>query len=599
MCHDSIVMKAFLSLLLSLAAAATLAAQTPIRIGVAVATPPWNAGSFVRETVRYLEWQSGEACEIAYADAQQLSDLIRRGDVDFFVSGAGLYGDFARWGVRILAAAVSSRAPNPDQGAAAAVAVPTESAVWTIEDLRGLRLVAEAKNDVAGVLAVQGEVAAAGEDPDRFFGSVRYLGATEGKAAVKEMLAGLADAAVIRAGLLEDMAEDGRPSVLRRLRVLPAKSPSDLKDRHSTAAYPGLVFGSTRAASRERIRTVLGVLLNKPVNAWGERWSVSPNFEAVDRLMKAVKVGPYEYERYWTASRLWKEYKIIVVLAAAALLFLVLHGWLAERLVRRRTKELVHAMAVQKENEARLRLQSRQIEALERSGIVGQLSTVLAHDLKHPLAAILNLVRGTSAVIERRMASGAVPMDDGLDIEESLERIGDEAQKASDAIDHVRRRAKSERGDRVRLNLAAIVRGTVKDFCAVRSWKHAVDVTGPETLLIDGRKLEIELMLLNLLKNAADACAGVKAPAIRCHLQTIDGQPAVTVEDNGPAVTDEKLAELRSFAAPSSKEKGLGLGLGIIKTLAEAHLARIVFERAAPEGLRITVIFPAPPKESS
>ncbi len=581
-------------LLTVLTASAAWAAH---RVGVAVATPPWNAGSFVRETVQYLTWQSGEAFEVVYADMPMLSKWVEAGDVEFFAASPSVYGDFSRRGVRLLASQISFRAPDPDEAGAAAVVVKQSSRYRTLADLRNTNIAAEAEGTVAGMLAVQGEIEAAGDDPDRYFASVLYLGATGGKEALQRVLAGYSDAAVIRAGLLEDMAEDGRHSVAEALRVLPPPKTTSLRDRHSTAVYPGLVFGATRSASRETIRTVLGALLNKPVNAWGERWSVSSSFETVDALMKRVRVGPYEYERYWTVHRIWTEYRTGVVLAGAALVFLLLHGALAERLVRRRTRELSDALRLQKESDAKLRLQSRQIEALERSGIVGQLSAVLAHDLKHPLAAILNIVRGTSAVLEQRMGEGAVPIEAGIELEENLERIGHEAGRASAAIDHVRARAKMQRGERKPMNLTQAVRTAVADFAAVRSWQHGLTVKGEEGLMIEGRPMEIELMLLNLLKNAADACAGVAKPAICCQVFAAADGNGVSVTDNGPAVSDATLEEMRAFAAPTSKTTGLGLGLGIVKSLAESHLARIDFERAPQGGMTVTVVFPSAKKE--
>lgn len=575
------------------------AAWAAHRVGVAVATPPWNAGSFVRETVEYLTWQSGEGFEIVYADMPQLAKWIEAGDVEFFAASPSVYGDFSRRGVRVLASLVSGRAPNPDEAGAAAVVVRPSSRYQTLGDLKGANIAAESEGTVAGMLAVQGEIAAAGNDPDRFFASVLYLGATGGKKALQRVLEGYSDAAVVRAGLLEDMAEDGRRSAAESLRVLPATVLSSLRDKHSTAVYPGLVFGATRTAPRETVRTVLGALLNKPVNAWGERWSVSSSLDAVDRLMKRVRVGPYEYERYWTVNRIWTEYRTAVVLAAAALVFLLLHGALAERLVRRRTRELTLALQRQKESDAKLRLQSRQIEALERSGIVGQLSAVLAHDLKHPLAAILNIVRGTSAVLEQRIGAGEVPIETGVELEENLERIGHEAERASAAIDHVRARAKMQRGDRKPMDLAAAVRTAAADFAAVRNWPHALTVTGEGCFLINGRPMEIELMLLNLLKNAADACAGVEKPAICCRVFVSEAGIGFSVTDNGPAVSDATLEEMRAFAAPTSKSTGLGLGLGIVKSLAESHLARIEFERTKTGGMTVTVVFPSVKKEEN
>lgn len=623
-------------------AAAAAGSGEPFRIAVAVSSPPWSAGSFLRETAQYMGWRSGgKAFVIEYVSAEKLSGIIERGEAEFFVCDSSLYGQFSRNGVRVLASLVSDRAPDPDRSAAAAVVVRMDSPARTLADLEGATVAAEAPGSVAGMLAVQGEAASLGRDPERFFSRVRYLGGVSGREVLEAVASGETQAGVVRAGLLEDFEEAGGRT-FPELRVLPAsgeEAAAHLRDRHSTAAYPGLIFGSTRGASREAIREALGILLNKPANAWGERWSVSPSFRSADALMKSLKLGPYEYERHWTLERIWNEYRPYALLAFAALLFLVLHGWLAERLVRRRTAELVRAMEVQKKNQADLALQSRQIEALERSGIVGQLSALVAHDLKHPLAAILNLAGGLSRRVEARITEGAIPIDDGLAIEERLEDIASEAKKAAEAIDHVRSHAKvgrGEGGERVPLDLARAIRGIVRDFARTRGWKPGIPVTGGESepLLILGRQIEIELMALNLLKNACEACKNEPLPRVAVRLGRSGGadqsgtgrtdgvvngaggsdgsaapralrassQPCVWLEvsDNGPRVGDETLEAMRRFAAPSTRKGGLGLGMGIIRSLAEANLARVSIARGEEgRGVRIRVEFPAAPRSAA
>lgn len=594
-------------LLLPLFAAAAFASPVPaaeaepepVRIAVAVASPPWSAGSFLRETAQYMGWRSGgKAFRIDYVAAADLPGVIERGEAEFFACDSSLYGHFTRNGVRVLASLVSGRAPDPDRSAAAAVVVRTESGCRTLAELEGAEVAAESPGAVAGMLAAEGEIARMGKNPERFFSRVRYLGGVQGREALEAVASGEAEAAVVRSGLLEDFEEAGG-RVFPELRVLaPAgDDPApELRDRHTTAAYPGLVFGSTRSASREAVREALGILLNKPANAWGERWTVSPSFASADALMKALKTGPYEYERHWTLERIWNDYRPYALLAAAALVFLILHGWLAERLVRRRTAELVRAMEIQKKNQADLALQSRQIEALERSGIVGQLSTVVAHDLKHPLAAILNLAGGLSRRVENRISEGAIPIDDGLAIEERLDDIASEAKKAADAIDHVRSHAKAARGDRVPMDLGSAILGIARDFERTRGWKHGIEVTGPGDgpLVILGRRIEIELIALNLLKNACEACRFAAAPRVAVRLgRTEAGGAWLEVSDNGPRVSDETLEAMRRFAAPSTREGGLGLGMGIVRSLAEGHLARVAVERGEGEaGIRVRISFP-------
>ncbi|MDO5531685.1 PhnD/SsuA/transferrin family substrate-binding protein [Sutterella sp.] len=599
---------ALLAILLAAAALAQAGAAepdaAPIRIAVAVQSPPWSGGAFLRESLRRLEGtELAGRMEIRWGSVAEVLDAMRTGGAEFFVCDASAYGSFHAEGVRILATAVSARQPDPDHGLAAAVVVRRDSAVLDLRDLAGAPFAAAGRDELAGMLALRGELARAGLEPDEFLRSVKYYGATGGRRALEAVVRGEARAAVVRSGLIEDIAEAAGVDLTGELRVIPAPAGAayTLHDLHSTAAYPNMIFGSTASAPRELIRSVQVSLLGMPENPWGEHWSVGPSLGEVDALFETLSEGPYAWRRSWTVERIWREYRTGVVVAGLLIVFLLLHGWLAERLVRRRTRELSESLATEKRQSEELQRLGLQISALERSGIAGQMSSLIAHDLKHPLAAILNLVRTLSTRIERGIAEDRMPLEEGVAIQDDLERIGESAAKAAAAIDHVRARARGNGGAVERLDLAAVVRGVLRDFTALRSEKTPVEVTGAESLPVDGRRIEIELLVLNLLKNAVQAAhaKGAPPPRIRVRLFTDGGGGAFTIENSAAGLTDEALERIRAFAAPTSRADGLGLGLGLIRTLAEAHRARIRMERSALGGLSVTVTFPPVTDSSS
>lgn len=103
-----------------------------------------------------------------------------------------------------------------------------------------------------------------------------------------------------------------------------------------------------------------------------------------------------------------------------------------------------------------------------------------------------------------------------------------------------------------------------------------------------GDPLEIELLLLNVMKNAAEAVQGLPdgAVLVKFRRETLPSplaenpspSPAapsaeaviVEVEDNGPRLSDEAFERL-TRVSQSVKDEGLGLGLGIVRSLVEAR----------------------------
>lgn len=65
----------------------------------------------------------------------------------------------------------------------------------------------------------------------------------------------------------------------------------------------------------------------------------------------------------------------------------------------------------------------------------------------------------------------------------------------------------------------------------------------------------------------------------------------LTISDNGPRLTDEQFARL-TIPLNTSKPQGLGLGLVIVRRIAESARGRVLFERLPERGLAITVSLP-------
>ena len=98
-----------------------------------------------------------------------------------------------------------------------------------------------------------------------------------------------------------------------------------------------------------------------------------------------------------------------------------------------------------------------------------------------------------------------------------------------------------------------------------------VDLHEAAPAFVSGRPLELELLVVNLLKNAVDAAKTAEIPG-RVHLALSAGEDEIhlSVEDNGPKLSEANLERLRE-AGSSMKAEGLGLGLSIVKNAVMIH----------------------------
>lgn len=566
-----------------------------IRLGVLTHSPPWYDGSFVDESVRWLAWKLPQfRFETDYLGTGDLMRRMEAREIDLAVAPASFFF-FAQRPLmnRFVASIVSDAAVDAEESAAAAVIVRRDREdLKTLADLKG-RSVSLVRDEVSpGELELKREVVRIGLDPDHFFGQELREPRLRMRAVVTDVLSGRTDAGILRACFLEELERSGLRGAYGELRVLDERKDDGLHYRHSTPAYPGWMLASTASLSQEAARAITAVLLTKPANAWGQHWTVSPNVEAYDDLFRTLRIGPYSYLREWTLARIGSEWKAAIIIVLISIVGLCVHGFVLEKLVGLRTRELKEAWKKQQETEREAREASARLESLQRAGAVGQISSIVAHEMKQPLGVIQNLSRGTLRLIEDEPET----LDE---VAQAVESINDEAVRAAQIIDRVRSWSQG-RVNRQVLEADQGVKRAVQSFMLTNRSRGISIRTGVlQSAKVWMDPLELELIVVNLLSNAAEAARKSDHPTVMIDLQTaresLPGDVAavvLTITDNGPALSDQTFAALGCTALQTTREGGLGLGLMIVRTLAENNVGRLTFERLAPHGLAVHVTLP-------
>jgi two-component system sensor kinase FixL len=229
----------------------------------------------------------------------------------------------------------------------------------------------------------------------------------------------------------------------------------------------------------------------------------------------------------------------------------------------------------QKEAEERLKHLQAELIHLSRWNTMGMMASTIAHELNQPLTAAVNYVRAASRIL-------AGPDPDVARAGGFLDKAVEESKLAGGIIRSLREFIDKRETNRAAENINLVVEEAISlSLAGVSGNKTQVTVRLEPLLppvMVD--KIQIEQVLLNLIRNAMDAMESRGEITIATAAET--GFVRVSVADEGPGIAPEMMKNLfQPFV--TTKEKGMGIGLTICQSIIEAHGGRIWAENA-PRG---------------
>lgn len=448
-------------------------------------------------------------------------------------------------------------------------------------DLKGKTVAVSSTKAFAGFLAVMGEIQAEGLNPNRLFKSVTatHKPMTE---LVKQVVNKEVDVAFIASCLLENMEADG---VIPKgcLKVINEKKDENFYCKHSTRLYPGWILSAQPTLDSKTLRNIMEALLQLPPGKEeGSYWTVATDYDQMNLLLQRMEV---RYLEDRTIGWMLNYYRWYFIVGCGALLLIILNWAYLAFAVRRKTEQLRKKVEENREYERENRKITERIEALEKAKSIGIISAMVAHELKQPLGAINNY----SEAILRQLKRGKKPAEEILT--EALSEIKSESQRASEIVEFVRNIGRKEPRQRKRFNLESAVEHTIELMKRLGRLNSKCTLTGAENLFVYVDPLNVDLVLMNLLKNAEEAVRNQQNAEIKVEIKNAGADALVIIEDNGPDMTDDQFASLRNLGQ-SSKKDGLGLGLAIVRELLEANGGSLKLVRIPSGGLRCIASLP-------
>ncbi len=247
-------------------------------------------------------------------------------------------------------------------------------------------------------------------------------------------------------------------------------------------------------------------------------------------------------------------------------------------------------ITARRHSETELARQRGELAHLSRAASLGELSAALAHELNQPLGSILSNAQAAQHLI-------ANPSPDLTEIRDILADIVSEDRRASNVI--IRLRSLLERGDTLPVPVSLHhciddALNLLKNDLLTRNI-HVVRNFSPDLPNVMAERVHLQQLLLNLISNAADAMDAQPPDQRTLTFTTALHQNSIQLDvaDTGTGFSSPPESLFQPFH--SSKPRGLGMGLAICRTIAEAHRGQLTAESPPGTGAVFHLSLPAAP----
>jgi PAS domain S-box-containing protein len=246
----------------------------------------------------------------------------------------------------------------------------------------------------------------------------------------------------------------------------------------------------------------------------------------------------------------------------------------------------------QKTAEDALREARAELTHVTRLTAMGELAASLAHELNQSLAAIVTHGHACMRWLGR-------PEPDFGEATSAIQRMIEDAKRASEVITHTRALLKKSVGERTLFDTTEMIREVLVLVRAEMEMQRIVltDWLSENLPQVVGVRAQLQQVVLNLIINAVEAMTDVwdrsRDLVIRSAAYEFENGTGVfvAVQDAGIGVAEEDFSRLFE-AFHTTKVKGLGLGLSISKSIVDAHGGRLWANRNPGDGMTFQFILP-------
>ncbi|MBS0485075.1 MAG: HAMP domain-containing protein [Proteobacteria bacterium] len=238
---------------------------------------------------------------------------------------------------------------------------------------------------------------------------------------------------------------------------------------------------------------------------------------------------------------------------------------------------------------------------VQRAVAWGEVARRLAHEIKNPLTPIqLSAERVQHKLINK------LSEEDAKFLRRSTETIVNQVEALKKMVNEFNQYARIPEMELRQLDLNRLVHEVLSLYetanMAAENNQHAhahiKQILAHDLPPVRGDSAQLRQVLHNLLQNAQDALIDTVEPVIEVRTEKVHGGVQLSVRDNGCGFSDEIRARVFEPYV-TTKPKGTGLGLPIVKKIVEEHEGIIHVENIKPQGAQISIILPAVEKSAA
>jgi C4-dicarboxylate-specific signal transduction histidine kinase len=245
-----------------------------------------------------------------------------------------------------------------------------------------------------------------------------------------------------------------------------------------------------------------------------------------------------------------------------------------------------------KRAEEALRELETELAHVNRVSMMGELAASLAHEITQPIASARNNARAALNFLH--------PPSDFGEAKDALVCVVADVDRARDIIERIREHMKKAppRKERFELNQTINEVMVLARSAIVRNGVSVQTRFADDVLPVQGDRVQLQQVVLNLILNAVEAMGSVEAAARELLISTERDQTGilVAVRDLGPGIDPTHLE--RVFQAfYTTKSGGTGIGLSICRSIIDAHGGLLWAEANQPRGAVFKFTLPGAERE--
>jgi C4-dicarboxylate-specific signal transduction histidine kinase len=242
--------------------------------------------------------------------------------------------------------------------------------------------------------------------------------------------------------------------------------------------------------------------------------------------------------------------------------------------------------------ERSLRQHQAELSRATRLTTAGALGAAVVHEISQPLATVATYAYTCRRLLVSKPANLELLDRTMANVESEIRRAGDIVERLRDFLGKSEPRWCS-------VDLAEATHKVVSVLAdEARTQRVTVRIDARPLPRIAADHIQIEQVLVNVIRNAIEAVAGVNRERwVRIRLRHVDGEVQVEVEDNGPGVSPD-IARHLFEPFETSKLRGMGLGLSLSREMIKAHGGSLRWDATAAVGARFVLRLPCHRVES-